>query len=285
MQYNDQSKFNSFPRIILLILLVSILNACGAISAVHQSNALKLKDATQTGTTISGYIIESDGATPVFGATVAVLTNELSGQSAIASKDMCTSPSMPHVNYTCSNEDGSFTLDLAKIREFPVTISIEKLDEIQEITLALNDFNSDIGMIALAPEVIDAKDKVAVVMDFYNPLDDIQGFLNANPSQTHEVKLQLMSEYQSLFKIDSSDTDITYPTFFSLFNDEDSDGKPDIYNYDVVYINSRQQSDIALLDQSLRKELLNFMNNGGSLFITEWTVELEQEEPSLDQYI
>lgn len=284
MQYSNQSKFSSFPRIILLILLVVMLSACGAISSVHQSTGLKIKDASQTGTIISGYIIESDGATPVFGATVAVLANNLSTKTT-PSKETCTSPSKPHVNYACSNEDGSFTLDLAQVREFPVTISIEKLDDIQEITLSLNDFNSDIGMIALAPEAIELKEKVAVVMDFYNPLDDIQSFLNANPSQTHEVKLQLLNEYQSLFKIDSDGTDITYPTFFSLFNDMDNDGKPDIYNYDVVYINSRQQSDIALLDQSLRKELLNFMSNGGNLFITEWTVELEQEEPSLDQYI
>ena len=284
MQYNNQSKFNTLPRIILLILLIVMLSACGAMSSVHQTTTLQIKNASQTGTVISGYIIESDGATPVYGATVAVLANELSIQST-ASKETCTSPSKPHVNFTCSNEDGSFSLDLAQARKFPVTISIEKLDEIQEITLSLNDLNSDIGMVTLAPEVVEHKEKVAVVMDFYNPLDDIQSFLNANPSQTREVKLQLMNEYQNLFKIDSADSDITYPTFFSLFNDADEDGKPDIFNYDVVYINSRQQSDIALLDQSIRAELLNFMTNGGNLFITEWTVELEQEEPSVDQYI
>jgi len=285
MQSNNQSKFNSYPRIILLILLIVMLNACGTISSVHQTTALKITGAAQSGTTITGYIIESDGATPVYGATVAVLVNKLSTQSTIAHKEICTSPSKPHVNYACSSEDGFFTLDLSQVREFPVTLSIEKLDEIQEITLSLNDFNSDIGMIAMAPEAIELKEKVAVVMDFYNPLDDIKGFLSANPSQTHEVKLQLMNEYQSLFKIDSGDSDITYPTFFSLFNDADSDGKPDIFNYDVVYINSKQQSDIALLDQSIRKELLNFLSRGGNLYITEWTVELEQEEPSLDQYI
>jgi len=285
MQYNNQSKFHSLPRIILLILLIVMLNACSTISSVHLTSALQIEDASQAGTTISGYIVENDGATPVYGATVAILANELSTKFTIASKENCTSPSKPHVNYACSNEDGSFTLDLSQVHEFPVTISIEKLDEIQEITLSLNDFNSDIGLITMAPEAIELKEKVAVVMDFYNPLDDIQGFLNANPSQTHEVKLQLMSEYQSLFKIDSDDSDIAYPTFFSLFNDADNDGKPDINNYDVVYINSRQQSDIELLDQSIRKELLKFMSKGGYLFITEWTVELELEEPSLDQYI
>ena len=286
MQFNIQSTFYSLPRIILSSLLIVMLNACGTTSSINQATAMKIKAASQTGTTITGYITESDGATPVYGATVAVLTKELPSQATIiSSMENCTAPSKPHVNYSCSNEDGSFTLDLAQVREFPVTITIEKLGEVQDITLSLNDFNSDIGMITMAPEAVELKEKVAVVMDFYNPLDDIKEFLSANPSQTHEVKLQLMSEYQSLFKIDSDDSDITYPTFYSLFNDTDSDGKPDIFNYDVVYINSRQQSDIALLDQSIRTELLNFMSNGGNLYITEWTVELEQEEPSLDQYI
>ena len=122
-------------------------------------------------------------------------------------------------------------------------------------------------------------------MDFYNPLQDIQEFLNANPSQTQDVKLQLMNEYQNLYEINSDGRDISYPTFYSLFVDADNNGQADIFNYDVVYINSRQQSDLALLDQSLRQQLLNYISSGGNLYITEWTVELEKQEPSLDQYI
>jgi hypothetical protein len=129
------------------------------------------------------------------------------------------------------------------------------------------------------------KDKVAVVMDFYNPIEEVQEFLQDNPSQLQSVKLQLMNEYESLYEISDDSHDIFYPTFYSLFIDNDKDGEADLFQYDVVYINCREQSDIAQLDESLRKQLLKFINNGGELNVTEWSVELQQEEQTPDQYI
>ena len=94
MQFNIQSRFYSLPRIIISSLLMVMLNACGTTSSIHQSTAMKIKAASQAGTTITGYITESDGATPVYGATVAVLTKELPTQATlIASKENCTAPS------------------------------------------------------------------------------------------------------------------------------------------------------------------------------------------------
>ena len=303
MQYNKQSILFSLPQILLLISGLSSLAACNSLQPV--SNAVELTGTSGTAGSIRGFVIERDGATPIYGATVAILsaadnnkqanTNNLSkvdsdnesngGYVSYESNALCAPPSKTHLAYTCTIEDGSFKLDLSKIRDFPVTIRVENMQEAKEIIVTTKELNSDLGMITLVSESTELKEKVAVVMDFYNPLDDIKEFLSENPSQTQEVKLQLMQEYQSLYKIGSDETDIIYPTFFSLFNDTDKDGKADIFNYDVVYINSRQKSDIALLDQSIRKELLNYISNGGSLFITEWSVQVEQEEPTPDQYI
>lgn len=284
MQYQDHSSNKSFPRVILLVLLLVSLYACSTAPAVNTIAQSTNSETGKAGAIISGYIVESDGATPLYDATVAVLSEQPAAVADTNGKS-CPTPAKPHVIYTCTNEDGSFSLDLSKVREFPVTITIEKLDEIQEITLNLDDLNTDLGTITMMADVPASKEKVAVVMDFYNPLQDIQEFLSANPSQTQDVKLQLMNEYQNLYEINSDGRDISYPTFYSLFIDADNNGKADIFNYDVVYINSRQQSDLAQLDQSLRKQLLDYISAGGNLYITEWTVELEKQEPSLDQYI
>jgi hypothetical protein len=284
MQNDNQPNFRSLPRVILLVFLMAALYACSTASSMHAAPETTLSGKSSTDASVSGYVVESDGVTPLYNATVAVLGSHLAVVGGV-NNTSCPTPAKPHVSFTCTREDGSFSLDMSQVREFPVTITIEKLDEIREITLDLDDLNSGIGTLAMIRKDTQPKEKVAVVMDFYNPLQEIQEFLNANPSQTQDVKLQLMNEYQNLFEINGEGRDITYPTFYSLFIDADNNGQADIYNYDVVYINSRQKSDIALLDQSIRQQLVNFISNGGNLYITEWSVQLETEEPSLDQYI
>jgi len=282
MQYPILSNVTSIVRVAPYVLFLLSINACSTIPANHTT---QLADAESSlfQQNIHGYIVDNDEVTPLYDATVAILGEPTSDGKEI--NKSCSSPSKPHIVYTCTNEDGSFKLDLSQVHTFPVTLSVEKEGEIREITLTQDALNSELGTIALLSDENAAKEKVAVVMDFYNPLQDIQEFLNANPSQTQQVKLQLMNEYQNLYEINGENRDITYPTFYSLFTDSDKDGKADIFNYDVVYINSRQKSDIALLDQSLRKQLLDYISNGGYLYITEWTVELETEEPSPDEYI
>jgi len=285
MNNNHNTEFKSLIRIILGLFLVSVVSACGSVATID--SPITFIDASHP--TVSGYVVERDGVTPVYGATITLLSS-LSGAAVTPQRaetsQSCVSPAKPNINYVCSQEDGSFQLDLSQVRNFPVTLRIEAQNEAREITLQSNKFENKLGIIAMAPEDLEPhKTKVAVVMDFYNPIKEIQQNLSDNPSDTQNVALQLMNEYQHLFEIDSKDSDVTYPTFYSLFIDANKDGKADIYNYDAVYINSRQQSDIAQLDKSLRDQLMNYINNGGQLFITEWTVELEPEEPSLDQYI
>ncbi|HEY5604555.1 MAG TPA: hypothetical protein VIM41_15745 [Gammaproteobacteria bacterium] len=284
MQYPNKPKVKPLPRVMLLIFLMACLSACGTLSSTHLAPEVIISGTGNAEVMVSGYVVDSDGVTPLYGATVALLSKHAAVAANKHGKS-CPTPAKPHINYTCTAEDGSFTLNLSQVDEFPVIITIEKLDEIQEITLDLNDLNANIGTIAMMREAKQTTEKVAVVMDFYNPLQEVQKLLNTSPSQTQEVKLQLMNEYQNLFDINGDGRDISYPTFYSLFVDADNNGKADIFNYDRIYINSRQKSDLELLDQSLRKQLLDFLSSGGSLFITEWSVQLEEEEPSLDQYI
>lgn len=284
MQHRQMNQTRPLPKAVLLLLLIAALSACGSVAKINDDQLSKAQKSENN--QVSGYIVESDGATPVYNATIALLGKR--ADAFIERTEVlhpCISPSKPNVNFVCSKEDGSFNLDVSKIEEFPVTISIEKEDEIKEITLTKEDISRGIGSIAMISESDYLKDKVAVVMDFYNPIQEIQKLLGENNGSTQEVALQLMNEYQNLYQISNETSEVSYPTFYSLFQDEDKDGVADIFKYDVVYINSRQQSDISLLDQSLRTKLLDYISKGGQLHVTEWTVELEKAEPSLDQYI
>ena len=288
MQYQHQTPFKSFPRIILLILLVGLMNGCSSVPFVNNNDSHKPDVAAKNTISITGFVVDDDGATPVFGATVALLGTETSPGTMTeenAQGNNCASPAGPHVSYTCTKEDGSFMLDLSAVRQFPASIGIAKDGQSREISVTKNEINSDIGSITMTIDALQNKDKVAVVMDFYNPIEEIKEFLNDNPSQLQSVKLQLMNEYKTLYQISSDNQEVSYPSFYSLFVDKDNDGTADIFKYDVVYINSRDQSDIALLDESIRKQLLAFINSGGQLYVTEWKVELEQQEPTADQYI
>lgn len=285
MQHHKSTQeLKSMPRVVLLLLLIAALSACGSMTKVNDNQLGQMEQASQKAQ-ISGYIVENDGATPVYNATIALLGKRANSFIERAEPmQPCISPAKPNINFVCSKADGSFNLDVSQIKEFPVTISIEKEDEIQEITLNEKDLNRDLGSIAISLNPAIAKDKVAVVMDFYNPIKEIQKFVSENNGDTQAITLQLMNEYQDLFQISNEESNVSYPSFYSLFADADKDGEADIFKYDVVYINSREQSDIGMLDESLRATLLNYISQGGDLRVTEWTVELEQE-PSLDQYI
>ena len=285
MQHHDEiERLKTLPRYILLLLLLAALTACGSVARVNDNQLAEISKVSEQ-QKVSGFIVESDGATPVYNATIAILGKKAE-QFIQRAENMqpCISPAKPNINFVCSKEDGSFNLDVSQIRDFPVTITIEKEDEIQEIALSENDLKSGLGTIAMISKSSRIKDKVAVVMDFYNPIKEIQKFVSENNGDTQAVALQLMNEYQNLFQISDDNSEVTYPTFYSLFVDADKNGEADIFNYDVVYINSRQQSDISLLDESLRAQLLDYISKGGKLNVTEWTVEMQQE-PSLDQYI
>ncbi|MGD8566590.1 MAG: hypothetical protein PVJ39_00695 [Gammaproteobacteria bacterium] len=286
MPYQIKNPLAVLGRIIAVGVLVSSVNACSTVSMVNEDAATQASNIEKNPASVSGFVVDTDGVTPIYGATVAVVSTDTADAKTFrGDSDHCATPAEPHQSYTCTREDGSFTVNISAASEFPVTVRIENGSNTHEITINRDDVNSDLGVVVMSQQTVANKDKVAVVMDFYNPVDQIKEFLDDNPSQLQSVKLQLMNEYESLYQISSDKQDVSYPTFYSLFIDGDKNGKPDIFNYDVVYINSRDESDIAQLDESIRKQLLAFINNGGQLYVTEWTVEMEQEEPGADQYI
>jgi hypothetical protein len=287
MPYQITNPLIVLGRIIAVCVLVGSINACSNLSMVNEHAGPRAANVENSPATVSGFVVETDGATPIYGASITVLNTVAASdpKNNLNDGDNCAKQAKPHPGFTCTREDGSFTVNIAAASQFPVTLHIAKGNDMREITIDQDQINSDLGMVAISEQNAANKEKVAVVMDFYNPVDEIKEFLSDNPSQMQSVKLQLMNQYESLYQISSDKQDVSYPTFYSLFVDQDKNGKPDIFNYDVIYINSRDQSDIAELDISIRKQLLAFINNGGQLYVTEWTVEMEQEEPGADQYI
>lgn len=287
MQYQRQFSSQSISRILSFFVLLVLTQGCASVAL---NSGVSASTVNTDASRVTGFIVTNDGATPVFNATIALLANEATpnaqeGGRLQANAGSCAAPAKPYIRYACSKEDGSFTLDISAVQQLPVTLRIALGADAREMTLGKQQLNADLGSVALTTESLQGKDKVAVVMDFYNPFEQIKQFLNDDPSQLQSVKLQLMNEYQTLYQISSDSQEISYPSFYSLFSDNDDDGKADIFRYDVVYINSRDESDIALLDESIRKKLLAYIASGGQLYVTEWTVEVQSQEPELDQYI
>lgn len=264
-------------RIIFIILIISFTSACSSI-------ANKAVITAKSEHSIQGYLVQSDGVTPIAGATISVATPH-KVQIAIAPSDgNCAEPSVDFHTYTCTMEDGSFSLLLNDIKNIPLTLSVELNNQRQEISIGSKSKAVDMGTLSFAPNV-ESKEKVAIVLDFYNPFEDIRELLEEDSTDIQAAKHQLINEYQNIYNISNETSDISFPTFYSLFIDEDMDGKADIHNYETLYINSRSQGDIALLEQSLKNELAEFIANGGNLYITEWRIELEVVEPGPDQFI
>ena len=264
-------------RIIFIILFISSVTACG-------SMANKPAMSSESDKSITGYLVQSDGVTPLAGATISIATPHKVQIAIAPSEGNCAEPSIDFHTYACSVEDGSFTLPMNDLKDFPLTLSIEFNNQRQIITLAADKITANMGRLAFSPNT-EAKEKVAIVLDFYNPFEDIRELLEDDSTDIQAAKHQLLNEYQNIYNISNETSDISFPTFYSLFIDEDMDGKADIHNYETLYINSRSQSDIALLEQSLKNELAEFIANGGNLYITEWRIEMEVVEPGPDQFI
>jgi len=285
MKNTNHAEFNRWFILIGVFFSLILLNACSALPPEKPIGITQQTSAFQSKISIRGTIVQNDGVTPLESATVSIASDTTS-QKQIAplnTLNNCGETISNTDDRTYTQPDGSFILNLTNSDIFPAKICIQKQTSTQEITLTRRDLNTNIGTITMKPQQTTSQEKVGIVMDFYNLYDDILHKLESKSSSRQNVEIQIKSQYQDIYNIDVEQSYVTFPTFYSLFTDADKDGKADIHNYDTVYINSRSEADIALLDNKIKRTLLSYVSNGGNLFITEWNVELP--DPDLDQYI
>jgi len=256
-----------------------------------------LQDDTETSSQvfaqhIRGKLLDIDGKTPVAGATVYIAQNKavikqrmLSGISLSTSStasQSCVHPEVPYSAYACTRADGSFDLTITNVAKLPLPVIFSKGEHRISINLDLNDLGTDIGEVAFdLPENL--QQKIAIVLDFFNPYEDIKHQLKTGHYDMREAFRNISNQMVHMFDLDKTKSKVLFPAFASLFEDWDGDNQIDLYKYDIIYINSGNSKDIAGLSKDKREALLKFISRGGQLFITEWKFELPEIPP--DQYI
>jgi hypothetical protein len=307
--HTSHSQVRNIIKGISAVTITLALSACANITNVSVQHTPDTKgketaspaEPSPTGVLaqrLQGKLLDVDGITPVAGATVYIVNPKappakhmLNGLSLKSTAQLsstsvkqqnCAAPTEPYFAYACTRRDGSFELVVNQVQQLPLPITFIKGENKVSINLGLNDLDSDIGDVAFAiPE--EAQQKIAIVLDFFNPYEDIKHQLKTGHYDMRDAFREISNQMVQMFDLDKTKSKVMFPKFASLFEDLDGDQQIDLYKYDIVYINSRNSKDISSLSKEKRKELLKYISRGGQLYITEWKIELP--EVPLDQYI
>ncbi len=220
---------------------------------------------------ISGVVVAPDSLTPVAGATIFVAVNEATAQdltatSGLASKAMsaaieiaCPPPTENYLVYTCSKSDGSFVLDTKDLSATEMTLSIKKSFFSKTVPVTLENGIAALGNVALPADPAAGAARFAVVQGLFDRMEDILAKMGMGQLD--------MTTYQL---VPGSETFALLADMTPLFMDADADGKPDIYQFDVVFINCGQISEIEILaNATYRQVLADYVTQGGVLYVTD----------------
>ena len=108
---------------------------------------------------------------------------------------------------------------------------------------------------------------MAVVTGHYDRMQNVLAKLGFGEIDSFG-NLVLGTEKFDLYDGDGS-LDSSYPDFDTIFNDGDGDSKPDIHNYDIVFINCETSYENLLSDSSRVQILREYVRNGGRLYVTD----------------
>lgn len=301
------SQVSSFIQGIAVISIALALSACASISPEtvqpangtghgNESTPLSREHSSPTGVLaqrIQGKLLDIDGKTPVAGATVYIantatvpskrmLSGLSLGTSSSVKQQNCATPVEAYYTFVCTRSDGTFELVVNQVQQLPLPITFSKGDNKVSIKLDINDLNSDIGDVAFdIPEK--TQQKIAIVLDFFNPYEDIKHQLKTGHYDMREAFRNISNQMVQMFDLDKANSKVMFPKFDALFEDWDGDQQIDLYKYDIIYINSRDSKALSSLSKDKREELLKYISRGGQLYVTEWKFELP--EVPLDQYI
>lgn len=273
--------------------------ACAGHQGIQQKTTVKNQNPysghLKGNNRISGHIVAEDGYSPLVGATVYIASRRaepgkkiikdlsLGSISLTGNTNTCGKPQEPYVIYTCTNTAGAFYLNLTRVQEFPIRLTIINREGTQNLAISLNDLGTYLGTIDLSIAQEVEKQKIAIVTDLFNPYEQIQKTLNNQQIDPTGIQIEFIQDFYELFDIDKNQSCIEFTALKTLLEDNDGDSKADINNYQVVYLNSHNESDITELSEDARKKLMQFITDGGELYITSW--EFELVEPTIDNYI
>lgn len=235
------------------------------------------------GNFLTGTFVAPDGQTPIAGATVWIPGSGPSPVLSSLSSD-CESPPESYRVFACTGPDGTFRLNIQGISG-AVTLKLKKGAFMQTLNIDLNSGGSDLGQITLGQDPSTGAPKMAVVTGSYDRMQDVLAKLGFGEIDSFG-NLRLGTERFDLYDGNSS-LDPSYPDFDTIFNDGDGDSKPDINNYDIVFINCGTNYEFLLSDSSKVQILREYVQNGGRLYVTDLSYDfVEQVFPEfIDFYL
>lgn len=232
---------------------------------------------------LTGTFVAPDGQTPIAGATVWIPGSGPSPALYTLSSD-CESPPESYKVYACTGPDGTFRLNVKGLSGV-VTLKLKKGAFMQTLNVDLNSGGSDLGKVTLGQDPSTGAPKMAVVTGYYDRMQDVLAKLGFGEIYS-SGRLRLGTERFDLYDGDAS-LDSSYPDFDALFSDGDGDSKPDINNYDIVFINCGTNYEYLLSDPSKVQILREYVQNGGRLYVTDLSYDfVEQVFPEfIDFYL
>ena len=213
------------------------------------------------GTPIKGVLLAPDGETPVAGATVYIPGTSTTSGLVAMSQD-CEPPPESYIAYTCTGPDGSFTLTVSGVSG-TVTLKFKKGSFEKTVTVDVDPAGTNVGQVTLPSDPSQGAPRIAVVTGSWDRMEDVLTKLN--------VSFDLYDGNNTL-------DDNTYKNFPDIFLDNDGDGKPDIYNYDIVFINCGNYYESTILTDTNKVNILrDYVQNGGKLYITDLSYDFVEQ--------
>ena len=235
--------------------------------------------------TITGKLLAPDGTTPLANALVYVEGSAISRGSnrpaslGVPAADVCGTPPTAGWSYTCSAADGTFTWD-GKIPAAAKLVAVKGAFRIEQ-TLSASSGTVALGDLPV-PTTGGTSARMAVVTGSFDRVQDILAKLGFGTVGAGG-QLTLGTEKFDLYDGNGS-LPATYKQAEALFQDADGNGKPDIFNYAIVFLNCGTDESAAS-DPTRLQILRDYVNQGGRLYVSDLAYDfVEQAFPAYIDY-
>ena len=235
---------------------------------------------------ITGRVVTPDHKIPITGATVWIQSSDGSSQGISSLSSDCDRPPENYKAFACTGPDGSFELRTKGGLTGLITLKIKKDNLMRTMEIKLNAYDLDLGRVYLVKDLAGGTPKMAVVTGKDDEIEDVLAKLGFGDTDRFG-NLILGTEKFDLYDGNDSLDDNTYPNFGDLFSDRNGNSKPDINEYDIVFINCRTEYENFLSDPNKVKIIREYVKNGGRLYVTDYSYDfVEQVFPEfIDFYL
>jgi hypothetical protein len=194
----------------------------------------------------------------------------------------CKKPSEPFVSFACTDAKGRFSLWITDVSVLPLPVKFEHEHNAMQTQLSLSDLGGEIGTITFE-QAHKGKSKIAIVIDIFSPYEPMSHGTGADSLQLNLIEAQFEEQFAEMYELNDDDYDVEFMPMASLFEDKDKNDQLDIFDFNIVYLISRNDEELSGLSKDNKNVLLDFISKGGELFVT--TLSVEAEDPSLDEFI